>query len=73
MQKLFRIISGIILLTGGLGIGYLSVPMFFQGQLVIIGFGAALAALAVVTIAGGIAILRGDSIKDILLMLHLSS
>lgn len=73
MAKFFRIFLGIILIIGGLGIACLSLPMLFQEQWIIIGFGVALTALAVAVAAGGIAVLRGDSIKEILLMLHLSS
>jgi type IV secretory pathway TrbD component len=73
MAKIFRTILGITLIIVGLSIAYLILPMIFQDQWIVTGFGIALTALAVAVAAGGAAILRGDSIKEILLMLHLSS
>lgn len=57
----------------GLGMVYLCWPLLLQGQLITIGFGVAFGTLGVAVVFAGIAILRGASIKDILLMLHLPS
>lgn len=73
MAKIFRILLGTILIIIGLSICYVSMPIFIQGEIITAGVGVALALFGLAIFLSGIAILRGASIKETLLMLHLSS